>query len=319
MRILFAGSPDISATLLKHLLENQKNGYWQVAGVLTNPDAPKGRKAELLPTSVAQIASTLAPGIPLFKFEHLDAFAREEISKVKADLLVCFAYGKIFGPKFMALFPMGGINVHPSLLPAYRGCAPVPAAILNCEKETGVTVQKLAQEMDTGDILLQQKILLDGSENSESLLAKAAEISLNMVTKVLENYAEGKTEGLKQEGNASYSQMLKKEDGLIDWSESAEKIDAKIRAFYPWPGAFTQSAGSLLRIHEAVIYKKDFPAESEAESGCVLGTDKSSGIIVKTGKGLLALKNVQLQGKKAMNWKDFMNGSRNYVGTVLGK
>ena len=319
MRIIFAGSPDISATLLRYLLENQEDSVWQIAGVLTNPDAPKGRKAELVSTEVAQTASAVAPQIPVFKFEHLDAAAREQISALKPDLLVCFAYGKIFGPKFMALFPMGGINVHPSLLPKYRGCAPVPAAILNMEKETGVSVQKLAQQMDTGDLLLQEKIALDGTENSESFLAKAAQISLQMVKTVLEKYAAGNTEGVKQTGESSYSQMLKKEDGLIDWTDSVQKIDAKIRAFYPWPGAFTQMDGTVLKIHEASVYTADFSGSEQAQPGTVLGTDKKAGIIVKTGSGFLALKKLQVQGKKAMDWKDFMNGSRNCVGTVLGK
>ncbi len=144
-------------------------------------------------------------------------------------------------------------------------------------------------------------------------------MSLQMVKTVLENYEAGNTEGRKQTGEASYSEMLKKEDGLIDWSDSARNIDAKIRAFYPWPGTYTKSADTVLRIHEAAVYDKDFSGAQTAENGCVLGTDKAGGIIVKTGSGLLGLTKVQLQGKKAMNWKDFMNGSRNYAGTVLGK
>ena len=143
MNILYAGSPDISAKVLEDLCElTKENPDFNIVGVLTNPPSAKGRHKELIPTEVAQ--SAIKYNIPVLEPEKLDADLREKVAALNPDILVCFAYGKLFGPKFMALFPQGGINLHPSLLPKYRGCAPVPAAILNQEKETGITVQKQA-------------------------------------------------------------------------------------------------------------------------------------------------------------------------------
>ena len=222
MNILYAGSPDISAKVLEDLyLLTKDSSDIKIVGVLTNPPSAKGRHKELIPTDVAQTA--IKYEIPVLEPEKLDAELREKVLALNPDILVCFAYGKIFGPKFMALFPLGGINLHPSLLPKYRGCAPVPAAILNQETETGITVQKLALEMDSGDILLQTKIPLDFTETSESLLNKAAAMGGELLFKVLNCIKTGGGQCTPQDSSqATYCEMLKKEDGLIDWSKSAK-------------------------------------------------------------------------------------------------
>ena len=221
----------------------------------------------------------------------------------------------------MALFPQGGINLHPSLLPKYRGCAPVPAAILNQEEETGITVQKLALEMDSGDVLLQVKIPLDFTETSESLLNDAANRGGELFYKVLCDIRDGKANGVPQDSSqATYCEMLKKEDGLIDWAKSAKEISAKIRAYYPWPSSFTVYKDLQLKIHRATVFQGEYSGEASSENsvpGTVLGLDKKSGILIQTGDGILAVENLQLQAKKAMDFKDFLNGNKDFIGSKL--
>lgn len=319
MRIIYAGSPDVSAVPLEYLI---KEGIHEIAAVLTNPPSMQGRSKELVPTPVALAAMrenekrSASAQIPILTPERLTKSVRNYIQTLGCDILVCFAYGKIFGPKFLALFPKGGINLHPSLLPRYRGCAPVPAAILNRDSETGITVQRLAQEMDCGDILLQEKISLHGRETAQTLLNKAAEKGGPMISSVLSQIEEGSERPVKQQGeNACYCTMLCKNDGCIDWNQSALDIDARIRAFTPWPGAYTGVNGTVLRIHEAFVYDKDtIPEASGVPNGTILAVDKAKGILVKTGAGILVLTNLQWQSKKAMHWKDFLNGTKNFIG-----
>lgn len=342
-RIVYAGSPDVSVLPLKELFQSQEH---TVAAVLTNPPTARGRSGALVPTAVEQAAhdfnrdfGTERGETVILTPEKLDASVRSQIETLHPDILVCFAYGKIFGPKFMALFPMGGINIHPSLLPEYRGCAPVPAALLDRRSQTGVTVQRISQQMDCGDILAQQVIPLDGTETADSLLEHAAGIGSVLVLDVLEKLEKGEARVVCQDDNgASYCRMIKKEDGLIDWTQSASVIDAKIRAFKPWPGTFTSLNGVKLYIHEARVYEGTAPEYSAVQGaadqsaragaadhaphistlppGAILGCDKKNGILFQTGDGILCVTNLQLQAKKALNWKDFMNGNRNIAGCI---
>ena len=188
MKIIYAGSPDASKITLEILYNNQAEYGFEIVGVLSNPDSAKGRHKELTPTPVAAFA--MEKGLPVLKPEHLDAVAREEVQALNPDLLVSFAYGHIFGPKFLGIFPMGGINLHPSLLPKYRGCTPVPAAIKNRDKQTAATVQTLALKMDEGDIVAQQIIDLDGTETGESLLNNSAEIGARLILELLKDASE---------------------------------------------------------------------------------------------------------------------------------
>ncbi|MCQ2575906.1 MAG: methionyl-tRNA formyltransferase [Treponema sp.] len=320
MKILYAGSPDAAVITLKHLLENQTKYGFEIAGVLSNPPTAKGRHKELTPTPVAAFA--LENNLPVFTPEHLDAECRAAIEPLKADLLVCFAYGHIFGPKFMAMFPMGGINLHPSLLPKYRGCTPVPAAILNRDKKTAATIQTLSAKMDEGFILAQKIVDLDGTETNESLLNNCAEIGADLICQVIQKAAENNhlPEGTEQQGEASYTQIITKEDGKINWTQSAAVTEAKIRAYYPDPGCWCIEKEMPLRILKAGFISAEddrCTKYQDAENGTVLEFIKSEGILVKTGSGILVLKELQRQGKKAMNYKDFMNGARDFPGTIL--
>jgi methionyl-tRNA formyltransferase len=328
MRILFAGSPDIAVPSLVRLSFEQ-----ELVGVLTNPEAQRGRGLEAAATPVAQAAEAIfargargGASLPILAPERLGADARAAVEALGADILVSFAYGRIFGPRFLALFPKGGVNVHPSLLPKYRGPAPIQGAILARELETGVSVQRLALEMDSGDILGVERIPLSGLETAEDLSETAALIGADLLSRVLEEIEAGRELARPQEGEASYCSMLKKEDGLVDWGASVLDIDAKVRAYTPWPGAFTYLRGQRLAILESFPYPRvtfaagpgslDFEG---AEPGTVLGLDKSRGIMVQTKDGLVALRRLQIQHKKALPYREFANGIQGLAGAVLGR
>lgn len=316
MKILYAGSPEAAAVTLKILLEKQQECGFEVAGILTNPPATQGRHKDLIPTPVEVLARE--NNLPVFTPEHLDSACRQEIEPLGCELLVSFAYGHIFGPKFLAMFKCGGINLHPSLLPKYRGCTPVPAAILNRDEKTAVTVQKLALKMDEGNILAQEVLSLDGTETSGKLLTEAAEIGAGLILGLLKEASEKGTlsEGEPQTGDPSYTGIITKADGQIDWNKSALEIDAQLRAYTPEPGIWCMDGNESLKIIEAKACEDDDSSSSEP-AGKVIRFSKPDGIFVKCGKGQLCVTVLQKQGKKAMGYKDFINGSRDFIGRQL--
>ena len=317
MRILFAGSPAIAVPALGAIAD-QGGKEFVLAGLLTNPDNPKGRSGKPEPTDCATAAQRFSgPPLPLLKPEKLDGVAREQTAVLKPDILVSFAYGKIFGPQYLALFPLGGINIHPSLLPQYRGPTPIPAAIINRDAETGITIQKLAAETDAGDILAQETVPLNGRETTTSLSEIMAKKAAEMLPATLEGIADGTLRGRPQDHDAAtYCSLLDKKDGLINWSRSAEEIEAQIRAFDPWPLSWTTHGELELFILKAEALGEDtsFPVSP----GQVLGKNKNKGILIQTGKGILAVSELQYRTKKAMDWKAFLNGARNFIDTRLG-
>lgn len=332
IKVLYAGSPDASADTLQILLNESLKcpvgAEYRIAGVITNLPSSQGRHKDLIPTAVEQITrawnEAQNDNIPVFTPEHLDSALREEIAPLGCDIFVCFAYGHIFGPKFLAMFPMGGVNLHPSLLPKYRGCTPVNAAILNDDKETGYTIQKVSLATDEGDILLQEKTDLTGTETAESLLKFFAKKGADGLVKLLQETARSNQlpDAVPQSGEVSYCPLMKKEDGKIDWKQSAFSIDAKIRAYTPWPGCFTTSGGLQLKILKgtaaAKLYdEKTLIQDTSAVPGTVLAFDKQKGILIQCGNGILIVRELQLQGKKAMDYKSFMNGIRDFTGSVL--
>ena len=318
MKVLFAASPAIAVPALEAL--SREEGI-DIAGVLTNPDSPKGRHGTPAPTETADAAQKIngrstGKTFPVFKPEKLDALAREQIAAVNPDLLVSFAYGHIFGPKFLSLFPLGGINIHASLLPKYRGPSPIQAAILNRDTETGISIQRLFPEMDSGDILAAEKFQLTGGETTASLSAVISEKSALILPEILKNIAAGKAGGTPQDNSlASYCSLIKKEDGIIDWNLSAQEIEARLRAFDPWPLCATFHNKRQLFILKAGIYEKE---DVKREPGLVIGIDKQAGILVQTGEGILAVTELQYQAKKALNFLDFINGARDFTGSILG-
>jgi methionyl-tRNA formyltransferase len=327
MRILFAGSPSIAVPSLEILSMTEEI---QLAGVLTNPDSPKGRSGKTYPTEVGETAAIISRRFakqgkamfPVLAPAKLDASAREQVAALKPCLLVSFAYGRIFGPKFLALFPLGGINVHPSLLPQYRGPSPIQAAILNGDTVTGLTVQQLANEMDSGDILAQEQVRLTGLETAGTLSEIMALKACTLLPQILAQIASGAKRPRPQDhGKASYCSLVSREDALIDWNRSAVEIDAAVRAYNPRPLARTVHKGKDLYIIRASVYSysgKEAKAKKASTPGVVLGIDKQAGILVQTGDGVLTVTELQYQAKKAMEWKNFMNGARDFAGSKLG-
>jgi methionyl-tRNA formyltransferase len=317
MRILFAGSPAIAVPSLLALVRlSREDDRFRIVGVLTNPDTKRGRHGEYEPTDVGAAADRLSGGTPQFKPATLDGAVRDAIAALKPDLLVSFAYGRIFGSEFLSLFPLGGINVHPSLLPKYRGATPIPAAILGREQETGVTIQRLALEMDAGDILAQEHIPLGGRETTLSLSAIAAAKGAELLLRVVRDIALDKAVGRRQNNDAaSYCGLIRSEDGRIDWSQGAADIDAKIRAYTPWPLCRTVHGKEILYILEGEPLGAGVQAGTVP--GAVLGIDKNSGILVQTGEGVLAVRRLQYAAKKALAWRDFLNGARDFIGARL--
>ena len=324
MRILFAGSPAIAVPSLETAASMSGEGF-TLAGLLTKADSPKGRSGKPEPTECAMAAAAqpISPlAIPLLKPEKLDSAAREQTAALNADLLVSFAYGKIFGPQFLALFPLGGINIHPSLLPQYRGPTPIPAAILNRETVTGITIQRLAAAMDSGDILVQETVTLNGRETTASLSDIMAKKAAQLLPSALRGIAGGTLQARPQDhASATYCPLIKKEDGLIDWSRSAAEIDAQIRAFDPWPLSWTMHGELQLFVLSAEALRADAltAANAPALPGQVLGKDKDKGILIQTGDGILAVSELQYRAKKAQEWKVFLNGARNFIGARLGE
>ncbi len=310
MRILYAGTPDISVPSLERL-----SSEFEVCGVLTNPDRVTGRGKKILPPPVKVKAIEL--GLPVLQFESLKKEAREAVISLSPDILVVFAYGKIFGAKFLSLFKYGGINIHPSLLPKYRGSSPLLSAILNGDPLSGITIQKIALEMDTGDIIKQISFPLTGEETTASLSKRVGEQSAELIAETLSGFERGDISFTPQNNEkASYCKKVQKSDGLIDWSEECVLIERKIRAFNPWPGSFTNYRGRKLNIVTAHIHTSSGILSDTP--GRVMGVDKNHGILIQTGSGVLAINSLQLQGKKVLDWKSFLNGTPEIIGSLLG-
>ena len=329
MRIIFAGTPKIGIPSLEALVDLQLTGKaCEVAGVLTNPDSPRGRSGKPEPTEVSAAAAALSeklrvqgyPPILQFKPAALSLEAREMIAPGKPDLLVSFAYGRIFGPQLLALFPLGGINIHPSLLPKYRGASPIPAAILGRDQETGSTIQTLAAEMDAGAVLVQQRFPLHGRETTASLSELAAHKAGDLLPAVIQGLARGAIKGQPQnDRDACFCSLISKAAGRIDWSLGAEDIDARIRAFTPWPLSWTLHGDRQLYILEGTPYRDlGISSKNSALPGSVVGTDTRRGILVQTGNGILGITRLQYRAKKALEWRAFLNGAGDFINTSLG-
>ncbi len=309
MKVLFAGTPRFAVSSLSTL-----NKRFDVVAVLTTPDRPKGRGRGVVSSPVAEHASRL--GIPILAAETVGKKAREAVAAYRPDLLVAVAFGRIFGPKFLSIFPSGGINLHPSLLPRHRGPAPIPAAILAGDAETGVTVQRLAPRMDAGAVLDQVRVSLSGRETTSTLTDVLATLGAERLAEVVARLERGSvSEIVQDESLATYCRLIEKTDGLIDWRNAAQHIDRMIRAFTPWPTAYTQYRGKRLSILTAAPRRQVGEVRTP---GTVFAVDKRDGFLIQTGSGILAVEHLQLQSKKPLHFLDFLNGSPDIVGAVLG-
>ena len=307
-RIVFFGTPSFSILTLKSLFR----GPDEVVAVVTQPDREKGRGRKLIPSPVKEL--TLQQGIPLFQPEK----AKEETFQgtmrlLQPDLFVVVAYGQLLTKSLLQIPKYGAVNVHASLLPKYRGAAPIAWAILNGEKVTGVTTMKMDEGMDTGDILLQREIPIGEEETSETLHDRLASLGASLLMETVEKMKTGKIDPIAQDpSKATYAPPLKKEDGRIDWEKGAEEIHRKVRAFYPWPGAFTEWEGRFLKIVRGEVRKRI--SSGKVKTVIWVGSDF---IEVETGVDSFIVREVQLEGKKRMSVKDFQSGHPIPVGTIF--
>jgi methionyl-tRNA formyltransferase len=251
---------------------------------------------------------------------RLDEAFRQEVRAAAPQILAVAAFGRIFRQEFLDLFPLGGINLHPSLLPRFRGPSPISAVILSGDAETGVSIQKIALKFDTGDLLAQERYPLAGTETTASLTDVLAERGAQLMASVLAALESGTppVPVVQDDAEATYCQTLRKEDGLIAWEEPALIIDRKVRAFDPWPRATTSISGESLLVLKSHVYPGTLGSEASGAPGTVLSSDKDHGILVRTGQGILAVERLHKQFKKPMDWRPFLNGHPEIIGVRLG-
>jgi methionyl-tRNA formyltransferase len=311
MRIVFMGTPDFAVPALENLITN---GY-QIAAVYTQPDKASGRGRVLEETPVKK-AATLH-NIPVFQPETMKTpETRNQLLELKPDAIVVAAFGQILPQSILDIPPFGCINIHPSLLPKYRGVAPVPAAILNGDEFTGVSIMLLDKGVDTGPVLTNVYVPVLPQDTAGSLMEKLSRTGAQLLLDTLPGWFRKEIQPQLQNNiESSYTRMMKKEAGNIDWNLPALQIWRRVRAYQPWPGCYTKWQGKQLKILEAVT----LPVESSVASGTVTAVkDNAAAFGVVTGDGILGVIKLQLEGKKAVTAKEFLNGQKQILGAVLG-
>ena len=306
-RVVFMGTPEFAVTSLQAL-----HAQYEVALVVTQPDRPAGRGRGLAESAVKVAAREL--GLPLFQPDSLrnpQALARLE--EARPSVIVVAAYGEILRPDVLSLPPKGCVNVHASLLPRHRGAAPVAAAILAGDELTGVTIMLMDAGMDTGLILAQAEEPILPDDTTGTLTPRLARLGARLLVDTLPRWLYGELEPRPQDGSqATYAPLIRKEDGLIDWTQPAAFIERQVRAFDPWPSAYTYWQGRRLRITKAEALLSWCGTE---EPGRVVETDE--GVGVATGEGALLLRELQLAGKRCIDCDRFLHGQPGFVGSTL--
>jgi methionyl-tRNA formyltransferase len=309
MRVIFMGTPSFAVPILRGVYRSSH----EVVGVVTQPDRHKGRGRRLGISPVKELAMGLR--LPVMQPETTrDEGFIAEVKRMCPDLIVVAAYGRMLTGNLLGIPPLGCINVHASLLPKYRGAAPIQWAIVKGERRTGVTIIKMDEGMDTGDILLAQEVEIGDNDTGQSLHDTLAQVGANLIIQAMDQLNRGTLRPIPQDHReATYAPPLKKEDGLIDWSQDARDIFNRIRGFNPWPGAFTYLEGLRLRIFRGKI----ITGEVRERVGKVVQSGPE-GIKVATGKGYLLIKEVQLEGRKQMSIREFLIGNEIPPGTLMG-
>lgn len=296
------GSPDFAVLTLRKL-----NERYPVVGVVTQPDRPAGRGRVLSSPPIKMLADSL--GLPVIQPRRLkEPQAMEQLRQWQPDLIVVTAFGQILKPEVLALPRYGCINVHASLLPRWRGAAPIQAAILHGDAQSGVTIMRLDPGLDTGPILSQRATTITSQDTAESLGNRLAQLGAELLIDILPAYINGKVEPKPQDDSLStYAPMLDKEAGHLDFRQPAELLERKVRAFNPWPGAFMTWQGKYLKIHQAHPHLAASPAQEPGTTLIIEGLPA-----IATVDGLLVLDELQPAGKKSMPGKIFLNGAKGW-------
>jgi len=298
MKIIFFGSSEFAVPSVKRLLDSQ----YEVLAVVTQPDRERGRRLKVQATPVKNALK--GSDIPLYQPERMDD--QQVVKGLKshsADLFIIVAFGQILPSEILEIPRLYCINLHPSLLPNYRGAAPVNWAVINGESKTGLTVIRMNEKMDSGDIIIQRDVGIEGDDTADSLEGRLSELGSVLLLDTVKFIEEGRAKFKKQdEKKATFAPKLKKEDGLIDWSKTAREIHQRVRGTIPWPGAYTHYGDKKINIWKTSVI------EGEGAPGEVVSAEEN--IIVGSKKELLRLDEVQLEGKKRMGSSEFLRGFR---------
>ena len=307
MKVIFMGTPDSSAEVLQKL-----NGVYPVCAAVTGLDKPVGRGYKLQPSALKQKAEEL--NIPVLQYEKVSRDGIEEISALEPDVIVTAAFGQILSERFLAIPKYGVLNVHASLLPKYRGSSPIQWAVLNGEKETGVTIMRTVKAVDAGDILLTKATPIGEKETAGELFDRLAVIGGEAIVEAIGMLERGEAKFVPQDSEqATHCSMISKADGKIDFTRRCCELDCFVRGMTPWPSAFCGYNGKTLKIYgiEKVNDKVS------AQCGSVVCADAKDGLVVQAGDGQIRLCQIQLEGAKRMSDTEFLRGRSIRIGTVL--
>ncbi|MBR3804182.1 MAG: methionyl-tRNA formyltransferase [Clostridia bacterium] len=301
MKLIFLGTPDFAVPVLRAI----NNSKHEILAVVTQPDRPVGRKAIITPCAVKSEALNL--GLKVLSYEKIRLEGVEDLRALNPDIMVTCAFGQILSQEILDIAKRGVINVHASLLPKYRGSAPIQYSVINGDSETGVTIMQTGLEVDSGDILLQSSLKIGEDETAGELFDRLSILGADMIVDALDKIERGEITPIKQDhSKATHVKMLRKEDGVIDFSKPAIEIKNLIRGLNPWPIAFTRYEDKTLKIFKAKV------VDGSGVAGEVISSDKT--IIVATGDKALEIEELQLEGSKRMSAKEFLLGRKIPVG-----
>lgn len=320
LRIVFAGTPDFAARHLAALLSAQQDSEYQIIAAYTQPDRPAGRGKKLTASPVKQLA--LEHDIPVFQPENFKSDqAKQQLEALNADLMIVVAYGLLLPQAVLDMPRLGCINVHGSILPRWRGAAPIQRAIWAGDAETGVTIMQMDIGLDTGDMLKISTLPIASTDTSASMYEKLAELGPQALLDCVQDISQGNIFPQKQNDDyANYAKKLSKEEAKIDWNNDAEHIERCVRAFNPWPMSFFSITDNNDQQHNIKVWQSRVePQQADHPVGQIIRADKT-GIYVATGKNLLVLEQLQIPGKKALSVQDILNARSQWfeVGNILG-
>jgi len=304
-KVVFMGTPEFAVNTLRALIHHH-----EVIGVVTQPDRPAGRGNEVKMSPIKQVA--LEHHIPVFQPEKIrKSEAIDQLAQWKADVYVVAAFGQILPQRLLDIPPHGSINVHASLLPRWRGAAPIQACIRAGDEQTGITIMKMDAGLDTGPMLMPRAIPIMPDETGESLHDKLAQLGADLLIEALDKYLKGEINPIPQpEEGVTFAPQIQKEEGRMNWEMSAVVLERLVRAFTPWPGTYTAWDGKQLKIHRVALSDGLAPIGKVVKSGERVGIGTADGIIYPL--------ELQLEGKKRVGIDDFVRGYPAFIGSVLG-
>lgn len=308
MKVIFLGTPSFAVPSLNALLKSRHD----VLAVVTQPDKKVGREQKVVFSPVKQTA--LDSGVKVLQYEKIRKEGVDELKSLNPDIMVSCAYGQILSKEIIDIAPHGIINVHGSLLPKYRGAAPIQQAVIDGEKETGITIMQTETGIDTGDILSVVKTNIGENETAGELFDRLSVLGAELLIETLDKIEKGKITPVKQdESLATHVSMIKKEDAIINWSDDALTLFNKVRGMNPWPIAFTMFNGKILKIYKSSVVKANY----DGKVGEIVCCDLKGGIIVKCGNDCLKIEELQLEGGKRLSARDFILGRKMSLGDLL--